>query len=184
MGSMASMATISYVPNQQSAVQRAMMAMSSMPLPMAAPMIMTDPNLLSEESACERNYDAKCPVGFVSVGQPFGDGARCGPDLTRYTGPCKDRTIKFVHLTRTAKQHWAMLCNFQWPCLHCEKDFSHPCPAGWSAPEGEPPGSSQCKAPDTYQGPCDSSRNFLGYSSAAKEIWSQVCQAYWPCVSR
>lgn len=175
------MATISHVPDQNEDVEEAMQEYSHLPLPMVAPMMLTDPNLLSEEGACERNYKARCPVGFVVVGSIFGDGERCGPDRTIYSGPCKDRTIKFHKLTNQAKQRWATLCNFQWPCKNCKKDFSQTCPTGWSVPEKEPEGSRVCKASDTYQGPCDSTKNFEGYNDMTKELWSQVCQAYWPC---
>jgi len=122
-------------------------------------------------------------MGFVPVGDVLGDGERCAADLNLYSGPCKDRTIKFVRLTKRAKQHWSRLCGFQWPCQKCKKDYNRPCPRDWDI---DPPGdqsSTTCRANDSYEGPCDILKNFAGYNAFTKEEWSLDCLAPWDCVS-
>jgi CPW-WPC domain-containing protein len=119
-------------------------------------------------------------MGFVSIGEVFGDGDRCGPDLRIYSGPCKDRTIKFGHLTVRAKQHWARLCGFQWPCQKCKKDYNRACPRDWYPDLAE--GNTVCRATDKYQGPCDTVKNFMGFNEETKDAWSLECLAPWDCV--
>jgi CPW-WPC domain-containing protein len=117
------------------------------------------------------------------VGDIFGDGARCAADRSKYNGKCKDRAIKFVRLTKRAKRRWGDLCGFQWPCRHCERRYSEPCPLGWVTDLSKGPKTTFCTAPPDYTGPCDST-DFLWFNDKAKEEWSSECEAYWPCEQR
>ena len=182
MGSIGRMAPLSFVPNPSSAlISSALSGMAVLPPASVDPVNVIDPNLMSDEFACERNYKAQCPRGFVPIGNVFGDGPRCGPDLRIYSGPCKDRTIKFVRLSVRAKQHWARLCGFSWPCNTCKRDYTRACPKEW---DQDPPGdlkSTVCRARPSYEGPCDRVKDFQGYNDRTKEEWSIECVAYWAC---
>ena len=116
------------------------------------------------------------------MGEVFGDGVRCAADKSKYTGRCADRTIRFVGLTVRAKQHWSMLCGFQWPCRRCQKNLAEPCPVDWVTDLSKGANSTLCKAPDSYQGPCNSTRDFALFTPQAKLDWSEDCLAYWPCI--
>jgi CPW-WPC domain-containing protein len=183
MGSIGQMAPLSFAPNPSaSALSSALAGMANLPPSVVDPLEVIDPNLMSDEFACERNYNAKCPRGFVPIGNVLGDGPRCGPDRRIYSGPCKDRTIKFARLTVRAKQHWAILCGFSWPCNNCKRDYSKACPREW---DQDPPGdfkSTVCRARESYEGPCDRLKDFQGYNDITKEEWALDCVAYWDCV--
>ena len=183
MGSIGQMAPLSFAPNPSaSAISSALAGMANLPPPVVDPLEVIDPNLMSDEFACERNYNAKCPRGFTPIGNVLGDGPRCGPDRRIYSGPCKDRTIKFARLTVRAKQHWAILCGFSWPCNNCKRDYSKACPREW---DQDPPGdfkSTVCRARESYEGPCDRLKDFQGYNDITKEEWALDCVAYWDCV--
>jgi len=60
----------------------------------------------------------------------------------------------------------------------CDRDFAQQCPV-----EFEPVGMSHCAPAATYVGPCGGSHDFAGLSVAAKARWSDMCLAWWPCVS-
>ena len=111
----------------------------------------------------------------------LGDGPRCAADRSKYTGPCADRPIKMVQLSTRAKIHWTMLCNFQWPCKHCEKNYRPVCPSGWDQDMSLGPDSTVCIAQNDYVGPCERRVDFALFNSFTKEEWSQECIAYWPC---
>jgi CPW-WPC domain-containing protein len=135
-----------------------------------------------QQYACERNYKAECPIGFVQVGEIFSDGERCAADKKKYTGKCDDRTIKFAGLTDRAKQRWADVCGFQWPCRRCKKRFTDPCPVGWSTDLTKGEDSTLCLASAAYVGPCDRRHDFLLMNDESKQEWSLECHAYWPCL--
>ena len=60
----------------------------------------------------------------------------------------------------------------------CDKDFSQQCPLLFS-----PAGVGNCAPTAAYVGPCAGSvQSFDGLSSSAKERWSELCVAHWPCV--
>ena len=115
------------------------------------------------------------------VGNVLGDGPRCAADRSKYSGPCADRPIKFGKLTTRAKIHWCMLCNFQWPCQHCEKDFSRPCPIDFKPEKSPETDRTICSAEDAYEGPCERQIDFGMFNSFTKNEWSEECLAFWPC---
>lgn len=123
-------------------------------------------------------------MGFVLVGNVLGDGARCAADRSKYRGRCVDRPIKFVRLSRRGKIHWSMLCNFQWPCENCIKNYDELCPVGWLRDISLGPDATVCAATPSYEGPCKKQEDFGLYNSATKDEWSQECLAYWPCKQR
>ena len=60
----------------------------------------------------------------------------------------------------------------------CDRDFAQSCPA-----EFEPVGAGKCAPAAAYAGPCGGSLSFVGLSAAAKGRWSDMCLAWWPCLS-
>ena len=60
----------------------------------------------------------------------------------------------------------------------CDRDLAQPCPA-----EFEPVGNGQCAPLASYAGPCGGAHSFAGLSPTAKARWSELCLAWWPCVS-
>merc|ERR1712039_1005920 len=66
----------------------------------------------------------------------------------------------------------------------CDRDYSAKCPAGFMIVGPIQGGTQQyCAAGTRYNGPCDSEAyNFDSMSSSAKERWSELCLAFWPCI--
>jgi len=61
----------------------------------------------------------------------------------------------------------------------CDRDFAQPCPDQFEAV-----GAGKCAPGAGYQGPCGGgAHSFDGLSAAAKERWSEMCLAWWPCVA-
>lgn len=61
---------------------------------------------------------------------------------------------------------------------HCEADFAQACPNGFVA------GETGCAPTSEYVGPCTGEvKDFSGLSASAKERWSALCLAWWPCVA-
>ena len=69
------------------------------------------------------------------------------------------------------------------PALHharasCDRDFTQQCPLLFS-----PAGAGKCAPASGYTGPCASgAQSFEALSPSAKERWSELCFAPWPCV--
>ena len=69
------------------------------------------------------------------------------------------------------------------PALHyarsfCDKDYSQQCPLLFS-----PAGVGKCAPTSGYMGPCTGgAQSFDVLSPSAKERWSELCLAPWPCV--
>ena len=69
------------------------------------------------------------------------------------------------------------------PDLHyasssCDRDYSQQCPLFFS-----PAGVGKCAPASDYMGPCASgAQGFDTLSPSAKERWSELCLAPWPCV--
>jgi CPW-WPC domain-containing protein len=59
----------------------------------------------------------------------------------------------------------------------CERDFGQPCPTQFASV-----GGGKCAPSSSYHGPCGGdARGFGDLSAAAKERWSSICLAWWPC---
>lgn len=59
----------------------------------------------------------------------------------------------------------------------CERDFGQPCPGQFVSV-----GAGECAPGSDYRGPCNGdARGLGGLSPAAKERWSGMCLAWWPC---
>ena len=125
---------------------------------------------------CDPDYSEPCPASFVNVGSLQG-GARqhCAPSDS-YVGPCAGEARSFSGLSASAKARWSALCLANWPCVGCSRDFTDPCPAGWSLTSG-----SVCGPPASYSGSCGGSVDFSGFSPAMLARWSSDCGAFWPC---
>ena len=101
------------------------------------------------EAACDRDYGAPCPLGWLDAGS----GGICSPPLG-YDGPCVSIDVR--GLSAFGKMRAAAECEAVFPCsAGCTADYSKPCP-GDSVETEEGP----CVAPATYDGPCVGSRDF------------------------
>ena len=122
---------------------------------------------------CEIDFAQACPNGFVT-----GD-AGCVP-TSAYTGPCANEVKDFSGLSDSAKERWSALCLAWWPCVACERDFSEPCPRGWSTVQGF---ARRCSAPPEYAGPCANEVDFDGFNAFMLAEWSEACAEFWGCRS-
>lgn len=122
---------------------------------------------------CEVDFAQACPNGFVA-----GD-AGCAP-TSEYVGPCASEVKDFRGLSDSAKERWSALCLAWWPCVGCERDFSEPCPRGWSAVQGF---ARRCSAPPEYAGPCANEVDFDGFNALMLSEWSEACAGFWGCSS-
>ena len=60
----------------------------------------------------------------------------------------------------------------------CDRDFSQQCPSFFS-----PAGVGKCAPASGYTGPCAGGvQSFEALSPSAKERWSELCSASWPCI--
>ena len=137
-----------------------------------------DPHPVGDVSACDRAYHEECPSQFVSIGAVLGGTATyCAADST-YEGPCDD-IYDFSAYTLQGKARWSRICRVNWPCVHCERDFSFPCPRGWSQIDGQ----RSCAPTDAYAGRCQEPVDFSYYTSDMLLEWSSGCGAFWECAS-
>ena len=58
----------------------------------------------------------------------------------------------------------------------CERDYAQVCPSKFANVGGA------CVPTSGYNGPCRQAHSFNGLSATAKERWSSMCLAWWPCV--
>ena len=137
-----------------------------------------DPHPVGDVSACDRAYHEECPSQFVSIGAVLGGTATyCAADST-YEGPCDD-IYDFSAYTLQGKARWSRICRDNLPCVHCERDFSSPCPRGWSQIDGE----RSCAPTDSYAGRCREPVDFSYYTRDMLLEWSSGCGAFWECAS-
>ena len=120
-------------------------------------------------ATCDRDYSQICPSKFVNVGNA------CAPS-SGYEGPCR-QARSFSGLSPAARERWSSMCLAWWPCVICDRDFGEPCPVGW----GLLSGSSECKPPTDYVGPCNEPADFAGFNREMFAQWSEACGAHWAC---
>lgn len=68
------------------------------------------------ELACDRDYKALCPMGFVSIGAVHGGKEEYCVASSLYEGPCRSDAYVFESMTPRAKARWSSLCHAFWPC--------------------------------------------------------------------
>ena len=137
-----------------------------------------DPHPVGDVSACDRAYHEDCPSRFVAIGAVLeGTATYCAADST-YAGPCDD-IYDFSSYTAQGKVRWSRMCQVNWPCIHCERDFSSPCPRGWAHTDGE----RTCAPTDAYAGGCNEPEDFSYYTTEMLMEWSSGCGAFWECAS-
>ncbi|GIX61069.1 CPW-WPC domain-containing protein [Babesia caballi] len=66
-----------------------------------------------------------------------------------------------------------------WYTGQCRRDYSLPCPNGWSQSET----TKACTAPEDYEGPCESSKDFSRMDETAREDYAWRCHVSWPCIN-
>ena len=122
------------------------------------------------EAACERDYGAPCPLGWLDAG----NGGTCSPPLG-YDGPCASIDVRGP--SAFGKMRAAAECEAVFPCsAGCTADYSKLCPGEWLETEEGP-----CVAPATYDGPCVGSRDFRHMGTHGKAAFATVCGVQWPC---
>ena len=122
------------------------------------------------EAACERDYGAPCPLGWLDAG----NGGTCSPPLG-YDGPCASIDVRGS--SAFGKMRAAAECEAVFPCsAGCTADYSKLCPGEWLEAEEGP-----CVAPATYDGPCVGSRDFSHMGTHGKAAFAAVCGVQWPC---
>merc|ERR1711972_413881 len=67
----------------------------------------------------------------------------------------------------------------------CDRDYSAPCPENFVSIGFVMGGQNEsCAASRQYAGPCGSEPYvFASMSAQSKARWSELCEAYWPCLS-
>lgn len=126
--------------------------------------------------ACDRDYSALCPDGFVRIGAVKDDSEEYCAGASDYTGPC-DGAYAFGGMSLSAKSRWSDMCLSFWPCKRCMRDVQTPCPQGWHQ-ESQ---GGVCRPSPEYEGPCDAPVDFGSYNAAMRDRWSSQCGAYWAC---
>ena len=145
--------------------------LSQVPAPTGLQTVRVDPPSPYGAAACDRDYKAKCPRGFVMLGQT--EKCVAGP---RYVGPCSSEAYVFSAMSDAAKSRWSDQCFAFWPCVVCDRDHSR-CPVGWvSASDGV-----SCSSPAEYTGSCKGTTSFANYNKEMLDQWSSKCGAFWPC---
>ncbi|KEP65560.1 UNVERIFIED_CONTAM: cpw-wpc domain-containing protein [Hammondia hammondi] len=123
---------------------------------------------------CVRDYTQLCPAGWTEVG-----GGHCSAPFS-YSGRCL-RTMNFAELSRPDRERWSAACDAYWPCqAACKRDFSVPCPDGWTSIGGE----GKCKAPEGYVGPCGPVESVGSLDSETKQLFEKKCNVLFPCESK
>ena len=137
-----------------------------------------DPHPVGDVLACDRAYHEECPSQFVSIGAVLGGAATYCAASSTYTGPCDD-IYDFSTYTAQGKARWSRMCQANWPCVRCERDFSSPCPQGWTHIDGQ----RTCVPTEAYAGHWKEPVDFSYYTSGMLLEWSSVCGAFWECAS-
>lgn len=150
--------------------------------------------------SCAKDYNVKCPMGFVNVGPIYGGSKEYCAASSQYDGPCISEAYNFEGMSTQAKGRWSKLCLTSWPCVDCAPDLTSTCPKGWTRVND----TLSCTPPATYTGPCRGDDAFLfalgrdatspaylkrisidfsGYNAEMLKLWSAKCGAPWPCAS-
>ena len=139
-----------------------------------------DPHPTGDVAACDRDYALECPSGFVGVGAILGGSSKyCAPG-SAYGGPCDGDVFDFSTYTVQGKARWSLMCQANWPCIQCERDYSAPCPRGWTKSGGE----RTCVPGESYAGSCKGAVDFSFYNSEMLSQWSASCGAFWDGAAR
>jgi len=124
----------------------------------------------ADRTNCDRDYGAACPIGF----EPVGGICFPGEDVN---SPC--RPTVFENMTKEAKMRWEMLCGSFFPCAGGSKDFTSPCPIGWSAVQGK---GWKCRPTPESVSVCREAVSFEGFNLHMLTDWQQKCNAFWPAL--
>mmetsp|Transcript_8898 Transcript_8898/g.24650 ORF Transcript_8898/g.24650 Transcript_8898/m.24650 type:complete len:289 (+) Transcript_8898:81-947(+) len=115
------------------------------------------------DAACERNYTAPCPSGWLHRG----DGVCEAPPL--YSGSCQKLSRMYGH---AYKREFENRCGAQWPCARsCVRDLSVLCPTGWLTNNDD-----VCEAASSYTGPCLPFADLSSFTDIDKETFADLCQ--------
>ena len=95
-----------------------------------------DPRADADPDSCERDYSVPCPAGFVNVGAVKGADEEYCAASPEYDGPCSSEGHKLAKMSSKARARWSRMCEANWPCKTCERDYGDVCPSGWSMVPG------------------------------------------------
>jgi len=129
--------------------------------------------LESSQGLCERNWVAKCPDGWLLVG----DDLCLAP--TAYGGACK-RLLSLSGKGMAERQQIAEDCQSPWPCSDScieGREYSNLCPEGWV----ENSAGGFCDAPLGVETKCATSYNFAKMNIQTKQELAQTCSFNWKC---
>nr|PVC52225.1 hypothetical protein MACL_00000938 [Theileria orientalis] len=120
---------------------------------------------------CQRDYSKPCPLQFTH--ELLEDGSHKCVFPKFYSGPCLGQDLIYKEMGNDEKVQWSKNCMANWPCVFCNRIYSLYCPGGF-----------ECKALNSYSGPCkEETYNFIDYNIAMQKDWSRMCKSYWPCSS-
>jgi len=123
------------------------------------------------QGPCEGGQDFLgqiCP----SLWREIGTGICQAP--LEYEGSCSVR-LDVAGMSGEEKYTWSVRCGARWPCaapkLH---NYHDTCPKGWSLKAGQ-----VCRAPQSYNGPCEHTAYMSGASEADKKAFEASCRVEW-----
>lgn len=129
-------------------------------------------SLVERDGLCDRNWEAKCPDGWVLAGS---DQCAAPPS---YGGACKTAQ-SFIGKSAAEKKQIADECKAPWPCkdeCHDGRDYSELCPEGWSDNSG-----GFCEAPASIETKCATSFYFAEMDMKTKQELGVTCGFRWKC---
>merc|ERR1712224_220066 len=123
------------------------------------------------QGACEGGQDFRftCP----SLWREIGENACSAP--LEYEGSCSVR-LDVAGMTDEEKYAWSVRCGARWPCTPPKThNYQDACPRGWSLQSGQ-----VCRAPPSYDGPCEHTAYMSGATEADKKAFEASCRVAWP----
>jgi len=126
-----------------------------------------------------KDYSDPCPLGWRH------DGRGMCSASSSYSGMCKHQQDFAGHLKEVVE----LTCDVCWPCRQdpqCPRDYSQPCPNGYSPKEIQLDEFSaamgmSCVADINVQGQCALEANFKDEND--KREFAEQCQVSWPCAT-
>lgn len=170
---------IAVVPNneQSDEASQIIKGLASVPAPESPfPKLRIDPKPDLGVESCDRDFNIACPRDFVNIGQVKGGEIDYCSANSRYQGPCANEAYTFQQMSRQAKARWANMCQADWPCVRCDRDYRAVCPQSWKRE-----GQLSCSPLPDYMGPCRGAVDFTSFNVQMLEHWSASCGAHWAC---
>lgn len=129
-----------------------------------------------KKTTCLKDYSANCPVEWTEIGSGL-----CAAPRT-YQGPCSRVIDLRAYRGRSdLKSVFELRCAVSWICKTStderERDFSVPCPLGWTVLE-----DGSCRAPPSYipSENCPRIVSFVGRSPNDRQAYAALCEMDFP----